>query len=311
MSDAGYVYILENISIENMVKIGKTTREPKERAKELSTTGVPTPFTVAYSCYFMNCSEAERLIHKYLENNDQRVSTRREFFKISTVEAISAVQMATRNLETGYDSMSYGYNTKVNHIDKKSNAINRSLEKSDYYKSSVNLKYTSINELFNKQDIKYEEINNKITSVMKSHIDKLIQMKITSKIETQYMLDLENYIENNLENKLLEINNIKDYYKTFDEILTIVYMIVASYYQPELYKFNYFNGYLNSQELTIKIQDIINEHKIELLHSMKKYDWEYRRNIFFEKHIKSNLKNPKIALHKLFEKICEDELKIH
>jgi len=197
---------------------------------------------------------------------------------------------------------------KVNNINKKSNAINRSLKKSNYYKSNVNLEYTSINELFNKQDIRYKEINNKITTVIKNHIDKLIQMKTISKTETQYIADLENYIEDNLENKLLKINNIKDYYKTFEEIVTIVYMIVVSYYQPELYKFNY-NGYLNRKELTIKIQDIIDEHKTELLHSMKKYDWDYRRNIFFEKHIKGTFKNPKIALHILFKKICEDKLK--
>ena len=35
MSDNGYVYVLMNPSLQNMVKIGKTTREPEERAKEL------------------------------------------------------------------------------------------------------------------------------------------------------------------------------------------------------------------------------------------------------------------------------------
>ncbi len=47
MSGNGYVYVLMNSSMRGLVKIGKTEREPEERAKELSaSTGVPTPFMV-------------------------------------------------------------------------------------------------------------------------------------------------------------------------------------------------------------------------------------------------------------------------
>ena len=45
----GYIYIMINPSYPNLVKIGKTSRSPEERAAELSqTSGVPTPFYVAY-----------------------------------------------------------------------------------------------------------------------------------------------------------------------------------------------------------------------------------------------------------------------
>lgn len=95
MSDNGYVYVLMNPSMDNLVKIGKTTRKPEERAKELSsTTGVPTPFVVVYSCYFESCSDAEVFVHTYLESKDFRVSSNREFFEIPIKDAIDSLLKA-------------------------------------------------------------------------------------------------------------------------------------------------------------------------------------------------------------------------
>jgi hypothetical protein len=99
-ADAGYIYVLVNSSLDGMVKIGKTTRTSEERAKELSsTTGVPTPFVVAYESYFNNCSEAERYIHKLLENENNRTSKKREFFNISSSYAIQVIIDAKEYLE--------------------------------------------------------------------------------------------------------------------------------------------------------------------------------------------------------------------
>ncbi|MCK9224937.1 MAG: GIY-YIG nuclease family protein [Candidatus Muirbacterium halophilum] len=95
MVDNGYVYVLMNPSMQNLVKIGKTVREPEERAKELSsTTGVPTPFIVVYNCYFKSCTEAEIFVHTFLESKGFRVSTKREFFEIPIKDAIDAVMNA-------------------------------------------------------------------------------------------------------------------------------------------------------------------------------------------------------------------------
>lgn len=95
MNDNGHVYVLMNPSMQNLVKIGKTKREPEERAKELSsTTGVPTPFVVVYNCYFESCSDAEIFIHKYLEDKGFRVSSNREFFEIPIKDAIDSVMRA-------------------------------------------------------------------------------------------------------------------------------------------------------------------------------------------------------------------------
>ena len=59
----GYVYVLINSSMPNLVKIGKTTKDPNERVKELSSaTGVATPFTKSkingrgygFECYLLS-----------------------------------------------------------------------------------------------------------------------------------------------------------------------------------------------------------------------------------------------------------------
>jgi len=92
MNDRGYVYVLMNPSMEDLVKIGKSTKNPSLRAKELSsTTGVPTPFVVAYHCYFESCTNAERFVHSFLEEKGYRVSQNREFFKIPIKDAIDAI----------------------------------------------------------------------------------------------------------------------------------------------------------------------------------------------------------------------------
>ena len=87
MSNAGYVYILANSSMPNLVKIGKTTRCPEQRAKELSSgTGIASPFFVAYHSYFNDCSFVEKYLHKNLE--DMRYSSNREFFNLPIKDAV-------------------------------------------------------------------------------------------------------------------------------------------------------------------------------------------------------------------------------
>ena len=80
MSDPGYIYVLINPSMQGLVKIGKTTREPSDRAKELSAvTGIPTTFILVFDQYFDDCSRAEEYIHSLLERKNYRVSSNKEF----------------------------------------------------------------------------------------------------------------------------------------------------------------------------------------------------------------------------------------
>jgi len=108
MSDDGYVYVLINPSLDGMVNIGKTTRTPEERAKELSSSaGVPTPFYVAYQVEVSNCHSAEEYMHTLLSlEGYNRVSENREFFHIPLNEAIKLILDVESNFNVG-NSESY------------------------------------------------------------------------------------------------------------------------------------------------------------------------------------------------------------
>jgi hypothetical protein len=89
---AGYLYILTNPSLSNMVKIGKTTRNPRDRINELSAaTGIPTPFVLAFDAYVEDCDKAEAYVHARLEKDGYRVAKNREFFRIDLSTAIASV----------------------------------------------------------------------------------------------------------------------------------------------------------------------------------------------------------------------------
>ncbi len=92
MSSKGYVYILINPSMPGLLKIGKTMRNPEDRAKELSAaTGVATPFIVAYKIEVNNCDYCEQYIHEQLELQGCRVNSSREFFKADMTDVINAL----------------------------------------------------------------------------------------------------------------------------------------------------------------------------------------------------------------------------
>ena len=88
----GYIYVLINASMPGLIKIGMTTRSVEERAYELSqSTGVPTPFIVAYEKYVHDCYTGERIVHSILESEGYRVKKNREFFNATLNKAIDVI----------------------------------------------------------------------------------------------------------------------------------------------------------------------------------------------------------------------------
>jgi hypothetical protein len=88
---SGYLYILRNPSYPNLLKIGKTQRDPSVRAQELSYgTGVPESFEVIYQTEVYDCDNAELWTHKHLER--YRHNSGKEFFEISAEEAIKTIK---------------------------------------------------------------------------------------------------------------------------------------------------------------------------------------------------------------------------
>ena len=87
----GFVYVLTNEAMPGLVKIGRTSREVHERAREVSqSSGVPVPFTVQGFVASPDCVELERRVHTEL--NNCRVSVDREFFKVEPCEAVRRVE---------------------------------------------------------------------------------------------------------------------------------------------------------------------------------------------------------------------------
>ncbi|MBU0654638.1 MAG: GIY-YIG nuclease family protein [Gammaproteobacteria bacterium] len=83
---SGYLYILSNPSFPGLLKIGHTTETPEQRLRQLSTTGVPSPF-VLEACFLVTNSLAlEQAVHGLLVQH--RFSQNREFFKLSLSQAL-------------------------------------------------------------------------------------------------------------------------------------------------------------------------------------------------------------------------------
>jgi len=89
----GSIYIITNQSLPNIIKIGYTQRTGKIRAKELSVTGLPHKYVVAYECHLENAYQFEQLIHHLLKDKNEA----KEWFRISIDEGIKAIREATKN----------------------------------------------------------------------------------------------------------------------------------------------------------------------------------------------------------------------
>lgn len=81
----GFVYILTNDFMPDLVKIGMTTRSVEQRAVELYQTGTPGPFKIYESFDCPNCVEVEREVHEEL--SEYRINDGREFFRCDTEKA--------------------------------------------------------------------------------------------------------------------------------------------------------------------------------------------------------------------------------
>lgn len=92
----GFVYVLSNPSMPNLVKIG-VTNNVKERIKNLSRgTAIPTPFEVEYECMVEDCYKVEKALQAAFA--PYRVNENREFFKVKTTQVTAVLQLVqTKN----------------------------------------------------------------------------------------------------------------------------------------------------------------------------------------------------------------------
>lgn len=91
----GFIYILSNPSLPGLLKIGKTSKDPKTRGDELYATGTPEPFKLEYMAFSDDMDSLERMVHKKLDS--YRPNKDREFFKVSRLAAINTIQKESKN----------------------------------------------------------------------------------------------------------------------------------------------------------------------------------------------------------------------
>jgi len=98
----GYIYVLTNAALgTDIFKVGMTTKEPEERAKQLSSSsGVPVPFLVADQWSVSDIRAAEKAAHSALRQ--YRINEAREFFQTKFMILRKTLENAIeRYLENG------------------------------------------------------------------------------------------------------------------------------------------------------------------------------------------------------------------
>jgi hypothetical protein len=109
----GWLYILTNEGMPNLIKVGMTTRQPWERAEELSkSTGVPAPFDVSSYMCVRDVYAAERLAH--YELREFRLPNR-EFFHCDAFYAYCRIHGLLQGciLLVGLDDDDYPYKAQI------------------------------------------------------------------------------------------------------------------------------------------------------------------------------------------------------
>jgi hypothetical protein len=150
MKEAGYVYILTNPSFkEDWVKIGKSSRPVDIRSKELDNTAVPLPFEIYATLKTVKYSEAEKLIHHYIERFTKlRIRDNREFFNVSPEDALAifkdvALLLDDAEIEEVYKSSLFSTNA---HIEQKHKHPHKTPQRTDIKKWMIpaNSKYFNV-----------------------------------------------------------------------------------------------------------------------------------------------------------------------
>lgn len=97
----GYIYIMTNPALQNMVKIGYATNV-EQRRQQLSTTALPYEYEV-YATYETSGNLEDKKLHKLIDklNPDLRVSKNREFFVMVPEDAYDLLEAIALISNTG------------------------------------------------------------------------------------------------------------------------------------------------------------------------------------------------------------------
>ncbi len=178
----------------------------------------------------------------------------------------------------------------------------------NFLKSYFRLKSTPFT-----KDVKYQAIDNEIKKAIMEYLPILINKKVEEKNHYDFISYLEKFIIDNIENELLQIKDIKNFYTSIKDILLIVYILILCEEDPYYHLTYSLNKdderiLVTGENAKIIMTNIVLENKVLLTQYYNQNNWDYLRNKFFEEEVKNKIYNPKIALHVLFKNICEVEI---
>lgn len=164
-SKKGYIYIMTNPALIDMVKIGYATNV-EERRKQLSTTALPYEYEV-YATYETNGNLEDKKLHQLIDdlNPDLRVSKNREFYVMTPeqayqlLEAISIISGSTNRLKR---TNQVKINVKRPPIDFAKCGIPKGAEL--VYIEDPNIKVTVVNN----HKVKYKEELTSLSAIVKN-----------------------------------------------------------------------------------------------------------------------------------------------
>ena len=119
----GYIYIMTNPCLKDMVKIGYATNV-EERRKQLSTTALPYEYEI-YATYETSGKLEDKKLHKLIDNlnPDLRVSKNREFFVMSAEDAYELLE-SIATISGSQDKLQRKVNKSNADVKKKKPAVN-------------------------------------------------------------------------------------------------------------------------------------------------------------------------------------------
>jgi T5orf172 domain len=88
MGIRGWVYVITNRAMPGLVKVGFSTKDPMLRAQELSSTGVPHSFEVAFDALVFEARTVEQKTHAKLASFREG----KEWFRCSVDQACEGVR---------------------------------------------------------------------------------------------------------------------------------------------------------------------------------------------------------------------------
>jgi hypothetical protein len=172
---SGFVYVLSNVSMPKILKIGKSDRDPTEfRVNELYTTGVPQPFKVEYFAYVEDHHRLEKVLHSRFDS--QRINSGREFFQISVEEVVVVLRQSAKVLA---DRLFYKSEKEIQEEKNKLEQLKKNKEKLIYEKEIEEKKLKLDAENSVKEKRRWEEsvnfarkkIEDEKINLIKIHVD--------------------------------------------------------------------------------------------------------------------------------------------